>query len=170
MTIGRVAAVKRGILVHSLLEVLPRHSETDRFAVARKLIKTRAPGISDDAADELIRSVVSLLTAPECAGVFLPDSLSEVPVSGVVNDRVVNGRIDRVAISENEVRLFDYKSGGRVPDGVNETPEAYILQMAAYRALTRQIYPDKTVRCFLLWTEAPKVVEITDLIAERERN
>ncbi len=170
LTIGRVAAVKRGILVHSLLEVLPRHSETDRFAVARKLIKTRAPGISDADADELIRSVVSLLTAPECAGVFLPDSLSEVPVSGVVNDRVVNGRIDRVAISENEVRLFDYKSGGRVPDGVDETPEAYILQMAAYRALTRQIYPDKTVRCFLLWTEAPKVVEITDLIAERERN
>lgn len=169
LTAGRIKAVKRGILVHSLLEILPRLGESDRFAAARRLIAVRAPDLPDDEAGELARSVVSLLTAPECAGVFRPDSLAEVPVSGVVDDRVVNGKIDRVAVSDGEVRLFDYKSGSRVPETVDETPEAYVYQMAAYKALMRGIYPDKTVRCFLLWTEAPKVVEITDLVSRYER-
>ena len=155
--------------MHSLLEILPRLGESDRFAAARRLIAVRAPDLPDDEAGELARSVVSLLTAPECAGVFHPDSLAEVPVSGVVDDRVVNGKIDRVAVSDGEVRLFDYKSGSRVPETVDETPEAYVYQMAAYKALMRGIYPDKTVRCFLLWTEAPKVVEITDLVSRYER-
>lgn len=155
LSAGRLQAIKRGTAVHTLLEILPRYPAADRESVAKKL----TAGLPDR--DELIARVQALLDAPLAAGLFTPDSLAEVPVSGVIGDRVVNGKIDRMAVLESEVLLIDYKSGRRVPADVNDTPAAYIAQMAAYKKLIGQIYPDKTVRCFLLWTEAPELVEIT---------
>lgn len=155
LSAGRLQAIKRGTAVHTLLEILPRYPAADRESVAKKL----TADLPDR--DELIARVQALLDAPLAAGLFTPDSLAEVPVSGVIGDRVVNGKIDRMAVLESEVLLIDYKSGRRVPADVNDTPAAYIAQMAAYKKLIGQIYPDKTVRCFLLWTEAPELVEIT---------
>lgn len=84
----------------------------------------------------------------------------------MIGSRVINGKIDRLAVSENEVRLIDYKSGRVIPRDIRETPQAYIRQMAAYKALIEKIYPDKNIRCFLLWTEAPKLTEITSLVCD----
>ena len=36
----------------------------------------------------------------------------------------------------------------------------YRRQLALYRALLQVIYPSHTVRAFLLWTAAPKLMEI----------
>ena len=41
-----------------------------------------------------------------------------------------------------------------------DIPQAYVRQMATYRALLRQIYPDKSVDCALLWTDGPNLMPV----------
>jgi len=38
--------------------------------------------------------------------------------------------------------------------------------MKAYRAALSLIYPDKPVRCVLLWTDSPKLMEIPENMLE----
>ena len=166
LTEGRIKAMKRGQLVHALLEILPDYDEKDRLKAAERLACLQMPEANDTERQKIINAVLSLLNAPETAELFALPSLAEVPVSGLVNDRVINGQIDRVSVSDTEVRLIDYKTGRSIPDSAEKTPVAYIRQMAAYKAVMKKIYPDKKIRCFLLWTEAPKLVDITSVVCD----
>ena len=58
--------------------------------------------------------------------------------------------------------VLDYKTDRPAPTTAEAAPDAYVLQMALYRAVLRQIFPNKLVRCALLWTEAPLLVELPD--------
>ena len=58
-------------------------------------------------------------------------------------------------VGEKEVLVVDYKSNRAPPKEGEAVPEAYLKQMAAYRALCREIYPDKDICCALLWTKGP---------------
>lgn len=111
-----------------------------------------------------VEKVLSVLGNPEFFPLFTPNALAEVPVSGIVGDRVVSGQIDRLAVSETEVLIVDYKSNRAIPDSLEKTPAPYVEQMRAYKSVLAQIYPTKKIRCFLLWTEAPKVADITSLV------
>ena len=37
----------------------------------------------------------------------------------------------------------------------------YLRQMAAYRAALSAIYPEKPIRCVLLWTDGPRLMELS---------
>jgi len=39
--------------------------------------------------------------------------------------------------------------------------------MAAYRGLIRQIYPAHNVRCVLLWTDGPRLMELPGAVLDR---
>lgn len=67
--------------------------------------------------------------------------------------RVVLGQVDRFCLHDGAVWLCDYKTGRRPPATLAQTPKAYVRQMASYRAVMQQLYPDYPVRCFLVWTE-----------------
>ncbi len=166
LTEGRLKAIRRGQIVHLLLEIIPQYPAEQQRMVAEKLLTGRKTNITDKDKNELIDDVLCLLNDPTAAEFFRSDSLAEIPVSGVIKNRVINGKIDRMAVSEKEVLLIDYKSGRNIPNDIRETPQAYIRQMAAYKALIEKIYPDKNIRCFLLWTEAPKLTEITSVVCD----
>ena len=46
------------------------------------------------------------------------------------------------------------------PDAADGVALAYRRQLALYRALLQRIYPGRRVRAFLLWTAAPRLMEI----------
>ena len=47
-----------------------------------------------------------------------------------------------------------------------EVPPLYLRQLSAYRAALAQIYPDREIRCALLWAEGPRLIPISpDLLA-----
>ena len=58
-----------------------------------------------------------------------------------------------------EKSLFSPVVTGIVPANV---PPAYLAQLALYRALLRQVYPDRVIRAALLWTAAPRLMAIPD--------
>lgn len=166
LTQGRIAAMKRGKIIHSLLEILPAYAETDRKSVSQRLLNAQMPESDKNEQEQLIDCVLNLINDPLFSDMFSETSLAEVPVSGVVNNRVVNGQIDRIAVCDSEVRIIDYKTGCFIPDSIQNTPIAYVKQMKAYKELMAKVYPDKKIRCFLLWTEAPKLTEITSLVCD----
>jgi ATP-dependent helicase/nuclease subunit A len=53
-----------------------------------------------------------------------------------------------------------------VPPDAAAAPAHYVRQLAAYRALAGAIWPDKSVRCFLLWTDGPLLMELPDALLE----
>jgi ATP-dependent helicase/nuclease subunit A len=65
-------------------------------------------------------------------------------------------------VTGDEVMVVDYKSNRPPPGEVAETPAVYLRQMAAYRAVLGEVYPGKSIRCALLWTAAPKLVELPE--------
>ena len=68
----------------------------------------------------------------------------------------IAGQMDRIGVTEDAVHLVDYKTGR--PAAEPET--RHLLQLALYRAALMPLYPGKPIRTYLVWTGAPRVVEI----------
>ena len=80
-----------------------------------------------------------------------------MPITGVVGDSVVGGMVDRMAVLPDRVLLADFKTNRRPPSRVEDTPVLYVRQMAAYRSVLRQVFPDRPVSCALVWTHTGHV-------------
>ncbi len=161
---GAGTALQRGRLVHRLLEALPSHAETDRRATAVRFLEAAAPAMSAAAREALVSEVLVVLADPRFAGVFGPGSRAEVdigaelPVDGGIG--VLSGRIDRLAVTDHEVLIVDYKTNRPAPESLDKTPEAYIVQLALYAEVLGRLYPDRRIRAALLWTDLPALMPI----------
>jgi ATP-dependent helicase/nuclease subunit A len=72
----------------------------------------------------------------------------------------VSGKTARLAVTSAEVLIVDYKTNRPAPASLEEVPEAYILQMALYRALLQPLYPGRDVVAALLFTEVPRLIPV----------
>jgi ATP-dependent helicase/nuclease subunit A len=75
-----------------------------------------------------------------------------------VGNVVVSGQVDRLVVLPDQVLVADFKTNRRTPARVEDTPVLYLRQMASYRAVLREIFPDRTVQCALVWTRDGKIV------------
>ncbi|MBT8473119.1 MAG: PD-(D/E)XK nuclease family protein, partial [Marinicaulis sp.] len=109
-----------------------------------------------------IGEVLDVLNDSTFAEVFAEGSRAEVAIAGTPKgaDIFINGQIDRLAISEKKVMAVDYKTNRPPPDCIQNAPQAYIAQMAAYRAVLQEIYHDHEISLALLWTFAPQLMMI----------
>ncbi len=153
-------AFARGRLMHRLLQSLPDLAPGARREAARRYLALAAPALDEKEKCALMEAALAVLEGPEFAPLFAPGSLAEAPLAGVVNGRVISGQVDRMAVGESQVLVVDYKSNRAPPQEGEAVPEAYLRQMAAYRAACREIYPDKDIRCALLWTDGPSLTPL----------
>jgi ATP-dependent helicase/nuclease subunit A len=158
---------RRGLLLHRLLQSLPELAPPARPAAARRYLGQAAAELPPDARSSLADEALAVLALPELAPLFGPGSRAEAPLVGRVGRRVVSGQVDRLAVLDDAVLLLDYKSNRPAPTRPEDCPPAYLAQMAAYRALLRQIYPDRPVKCALLWTETPSLMALDDASLDR---
>jgi ATP-dependent helicase/nuclease subunit A len=63
-------------------------------------------------------------------------------------------------VTSGRVSIVDYKTNRPAPAGLAQVPPAYILQLALYRALLKPLYPGREVTAALLFTEAPRLIEL----------
>ncbi len=156
------AALLRGQMMHRLLQYVPALPEGARLAATTQFLVGTAlqPEEQTILAEEFLR----LLAHPVLAPLFGAASRAEVPLVGTLSlaggrQAVVNGQVDRLVITPQEILIIDYKTNRPPPAAV---PSAYRQQMAAYRALLQEIYPQLPVRCFLLWTFTATLQEVPD--------
>jgi ATP-dependent helicase/nuclease subunit A len=157
---------RRGRLVHRLLQSLPERPAGERRAAMARFLAQPALALSEAEQEAIAAEVFGVLEAPAIAHAFGPGSRAEVPLAGVVEgswgDQAIAGQVDRLVVGEHEVLVIDYKSNRAPPATPDRVPAAYLRQMAAYRALLRQIYPDRRVRCALLWTQGPHLMPLDE--------
>jgi ATP-dependent helicase/nuclease subunit A len=162
---GGAARFRRGSLVHKLLEFLPDLEPGARESAARRFLAAQGD-LEPDASEALLAETFKVLDDPAFAPLFGPGSRSEAPLAGrsphLPEGVVVNGRVDRLAITEKEVLIVDFKTDRPPPDSPEGVDSVYLEQMAAYRALLRALYPAKAVRAALLWTDGPRLMAVPD--------
>ena len=161
----RAAAMARGTAVHALLQHLPDLPSSTRANAALAYLAAQ-PALAAEA-KEICASVLKILHDPALEPLFGPGSSAEVPLAGVVNGREVGGAADRVFVGAEEIIVADYKTDRNPPLGAAGIPEKYALQLAAYRAVLRQIYPERPVRCVLVWTARAEAMPVPDAMLDK---
>jgi ATP-dependent helicase/nuclease subunit A len=149
---------RRGKLIHGLLERLPEFAADERAEAAHVWLTRQ--GADEAEAEALAHEALSVLNDPAFAPLFGPASRAEAPIIGEVDGKPVRGIVDRLSVDQAGVMVLDFKTDRPAPESSARVPEAYVLQMALYREVMRAIFPQKSVRCALLWTEAPRLMEL----------
>jgi len=154
---NRQISLAYGRVVHQLLEILPLVPPNRRHAVAQPILKA-ALDLPDTAKDPLLDRLNDIISLPQLAPLLGDKALAEAPINGMVKKVAVAGQIDRLYVGDDHIILMDFKTGQR-PDGA--TPRSYLEQMALYDALLVQIYPDRPITCWLIWTDTQNIEEIS---------
>jgi ATP-dependent helicase/nuclease subunit A len=165
----------RGRLVHSLLQHLPEVPPEDQARAARTFVAARGGGLPQELQEEIVAESLAIVRDDAFAPLFQPGSLAEVPVVARIGDGEtafdLEGQIDRLAILDQDLLILDYKTNRPPPAQEADVARAYINQLAAYRLALRKMFPQKSVRAALLWTDGPHLMEISStLLDDAERD
>ncbi|MEE8188688.1 MAG: double-strand break repair helicase AddA [Kiloniellales bacterium] len=159
------AGFQRGRLIHRLLQSLPGLPREARAAAAARFLESPVHGLSKAARAEIARVTLDVLDHPDFAALFGPGSRAEVPVTGLIEcdsgPEVVSGQIDRLLVAPGHVLIVDYKTQRPAPAAETDIPTIYIRQMAVYRAILKGVYPGRPVTCALLWTDGPRLMQLS---------
>ncbi len=154
------ARFQRGRLVHRLLQTLPEVPPEERPAAAARFLARPVWSLSVARQAEIAREVHAVLTDPAWGALFGPGSRAEVPVVGMVGERILSGQVDRLVVTPEAVLIVDFKTNRPPPRRAAEVAPVYVRQMAAYRAALACIYPGRAIRCALLWTDGPTLMPL----------
>jgi ATP-dependent helicase/nuclease subunit A len=161
----RRKALARGRIVHRLMQSLPDIAPANRKDAIARYLKDTASDFRTDEQAEIARQLLTILNDLVFAELFAPGSRAEVPIVGRVARPgapliAVSGQVDRLAVTRDSVLIADYKTDRAAAKRPAEVPAQYIGQLAAYRAVLAGIYPEKTIRAALIFTEGPIVIEV----------
>jgi ATP-dependent helicase/nuclease subunit A len=154
------AAAIRGTAIHHLLERLVEVAPGERRAAALAWLGRAGVIAEAQAREEIADQVCAVLSDPRFADLFGPGSLGEAPLAATLPDgRVIAGTVDRLLVEEDKVSVIDFKTG-RVPDDAAAIPPSHLAQMAAYSEALAVIFPGRSVRASLLYTNGPRLFEL----------
>jgi ATP-dependent helicase/nuclease subunit A len=166
----REKALARGTLVHRLLQALPDIPIALRAQAADLHLARRAIDFTAEERDSLASQVCRLLEDPRFSALFAPGSRAELPIAGrlLIDGRMiaVSGQVDRLAVTGDAVLIGDFKTNRPAPRALDDVPSAYVCQLALYRNVLAQLYPDRAIRAALIWTEIPDLMEIPAVLMD----
>ncbi|MDQ7018666.1 MAG: double-strand break repair helicase AddA [Robiginitomaculum sp.] len=170
LAMGGAKRYQRGLLIHTLLQALPAMDPAARQSAAHTFLQAQLD-LDEEQRRDIIAAVFGVLQNPEFAPLFGPDSRAELPISGQMEAQgealIIAGQMDRLVVTDEEVMVVDYKTNRPAPRHVEEVPGAYLRQMAAYRALLRSLWPNRKIRCALLWTDGPHLMPLADSLLDQ---
>ncbi|MFK7939572.1 MAG: double-strand break repair helicase AddA [Roseovarius sp.] len=162
------AAMRRGSLIHRLLEVLPETPPETWPAIASRLAG------SEPEAVDVLGEVTAVLASSALQPLFGPDNLREVRVTATLDQlggHRVHGIIDLLLVDQNKVLAIDFKSNAMVPSSAQTCPEGLLQQMGAYALALSQVYPDRQIETALLWTRTAELMVLPhDLVTDAVAN
>lgn len=156
----------RGKALHRLLELLPDAPPPERRGLADRLLARMAPAIAEAERAGWREEAMRVIDDPAFAAVFAPGSRAEAAIAGVLNGVRVAGRIDRLAVGPR-VLIVDYKTNRPPPARPEDAADAYIAQLALYRALLQQIHPGRPVEAALVWTYEARLAPIPSALLDQ---
>ena len=163
----RAHAIQAGRMVHELLQHLAETPHESRNRAAQTYVTRRGSRLPQETQQRVIDQALGVLGDARLAALFGPGSRAEVSLAGsiTVNGRArdIVGQIDRLAETPSQIIIADFKTGAP-PTG--PMPASYALQLALYRAAIQELYPDREIAAFLIWTEGPRIEALSEDIAK----
>jgi ATP-dependent helicase/nuclease subunit A len=152
--------LKRGRLIHKLLEILPALPADKRFDAGMHFFNTAE--MTKEVYKTLLDRVLKILDMPEFSRFFMPDSRAEVPIS-YTNEQgtIINNVIDRLIVTKDIIWILDYKTDQEPAKTKTQIPQKYITQLDQYARAIKKIYPEHTVKSAILWIENLEVMELS---------
>jgi ATP-dependent helicase/nuclease subunit A len=162
---GNAMALLRGTLVHRLMQSLPDIPTDRRLKAAQNYLARAGAELATEERDQIAGQAMLILEDPRFYELFGPQSRAEVPIVGFVKIGVqtvrVSGQIDRLAVTQSSVLISDFKTNRPAPRRIEDVPASYRRQLALYRAVLAKLYPEKSMRAALIWTEVPEIMQIS---------
>ncbi len=167
LSVGGANRFLRGTITHALLQHLPSIDENLRAEIAKAFVERRGAALPPKIRASIVKETLGVLQDPAFAAIFGPKSVAEAPLAAVIPRPSgkgpaldLSGQIDRIAITDTEVLIVDYKTNRPPPFDVHQVADAYLYQLAAYRLALGEIHSGKAIRAALLWTDGPRLMEI----------
>lgn len=161
---GETYFTQLGTVIHQLFEFLPSLPQEEREAAALKYLAKPAWNIAGKDQALAAKQVMSILNDPEFGALFGENSRAEVSITGLFERKgqkqVMSGQIDRLVVDDKSVMIIDFKNSRTVPKSADKVDYKYIVQMASYRLALQQIYPEKEIKCALLYTREAKLIPL----------
>ena len=158
--------LNRGKLVHKLLETLSLGQPAGRWERGLEYLSYNGTHLKKVEKKEIMHEVLAVLEKKELSPFFGPNSLGEVPLMGYAKignkNQLISGTVDRILFCGRDVKILDFKTDKDPALNDHEIPMKYLKQMAAYRAVLRQIYAQGKVEVFLLWTTGPSLMYLEE--------
>ncbi|MBW6505439.1 MAG: double-strand break repair helicase AddA [Rhodobacteraceae bacterium] len=157
------AAKQRGRRLHLLLQHLPDWPEETWPEVAAGLFASGEDSANLAEIEPVLATAARVLQAPEMAAYLGAEALAEVEFTAPLPElggARVHGAIDRLVITDDALRLLDFKSNAVVPQSPEAVPEGILRQMGAYAAALAQIYPGRAIEVAIFWTEAASLMPL----------
>ena len=162
---GRSVALLRGTLVHRLMQSLPDIPAERRRKAAEEYLARAGGKLAAEERASIAEQVMRVLEDARFYELYGPGSRAEVPIVGrlILGGETirVSGQVDRLAVTQSSVLITDFKTNRPAPRRIEDVPQSYVRQLALYRAVLVKLYPDKTVRAALIWTEVPDLMELS---------
>jgi ATP-dependent helicase/nuclease subunit A len=163
---SRTTALLRGSLTHRLLQSLPDIPPARRLQAARDYLAGAGDSLSAEEREAIAAQVMGVLEHPRFHELYGPGSRAEVPIVGKLQigarTVAVSGQIDRLAVAPTGILIGDFKTNRPAPRRIEDVPLTYLRQLALYRAVLTKLYPGRTIRAALIWTEVPDLMEFSD--------
>jgi ATP-dependent helicase/nuclease subunit A len=136
--------MKRGIVIHKLLHDLP------------KLQKTKWSKVLSEYDLNITTEVLQTLEKfPHI--IFAENSVSEFPITGIVDNQKVNAQIDKVIFHSNLIEIIDFKTN---TEPSLKAAQTYTVQLDMYKSLLQQVYPGVKIKAYILFTLNQELIEI----------
>ncbi|WP_163847873.1 double-strand break repair helicase AddA [Pseudooceanicola aestuarii] len=155
-------ALRRGAMMHLLLEHLPAAAPETRADLAARLL-VRDPVADPAEAQEITRQALELLERPALRPLFDGSALGEIPVTAALDElggARLHGVIDLLIPGDGHVLAVDFKTNAVVPGTPEAVPAGLLRQMGAYAAMLAQIYPGQRIDTAILWTATGTLMEL----------
>jgi len=179
----------RGLIIHRMLQLATQQQAGQDIAPQGALsaqaphlapqgaLSAQAPHLLQQLAGEfcraanepelqrLWREVTDLLDSKDLAWLFKPaagmQAYNEAPIQYLHEQQTVYGIIDRLIVSDSAIHLVDYKThriGGETQ--IQQLTSHYKPQLDLYREGVQKLWPDRTVKTYLLLTDGGLLVNM----------
>ncbi|MCH2094040.1 MAG: double-strand break repair helicase AddA [Rhodobacteraceae bacterium] len=156
-------AKARGTLVHHVLETLPDAPKDQWDEIAPLLVESHAVYSPQIDVAAIVSEALGVLRDPTLAHIFASDVLAEVPLTALVpqlGNRRLHATVDRLIVTPTSVLVIDFKTNRTIPEAPQSCPDGVLRQMGAYAAALSLIYPERSVETAILWTAAPRLMQL----------
>ena len=144
-----------GLLTHRLFELCYHVNSIDKIA---NDLQKEFLLLSPEIINNTVQKVKNIMLNEKFSFIFQHKIKKEVSLAAIINNKIVNYRIDHLVFHNNFIYIVDFKTSDNISD--NKWQD-YIQQMSNYWHIINKIHNDKTILCFIMFTMHNKLVPIS---------